>query len=287
MKTFKRLSIAMSAAACLASGCSTHVSRGISPEGVADEMIFPDAEDATMKGGIFPNPESLRLVKSGVTKDQLYYLLGRPHFREGFAGVREWDYLFHFREAGDRVRTCQFKVIYDRDYLARSFHWLPADCAGVLAEPVASPRPATAPPVPVPPPSMPAPTPAPSGSYSLSGDAVFAFGKSGLDGLTPEGRSALARVAAELGGAAHRRVEVYAHTDRIGSEAANQALSQARANTVRDYLVSRGMSPAAITAIGMGEGSPLRDCADTLPRSELIACLAPNRRVEIRAGGTP
>ena len=54
-----------------------------------------------------PNIESLRAVGPGVTKDQLYYLLGRPHFREGYAGVREWDYLFHFRVDG-KVVTCQY-----------------------------------------------------------------------------------------------------------------------------------------------------------------------------------
>src|SRR5690606_5044560 len=44
--------------------------------------------------GSYPNIDNLRQVGDGITRDQLYDLLGRPHFAEGFR-VREWDYLFH------------------------------------------------------------------------------------------------------------------------------------------------------------------------------------------------
>ncbi len=277
-KTNAGRAIAMSVAAALLAACSTHVSRDISAEGVAGEVIFPDADSATMKEGTFPNPGSLALVKPGITKDQLYYLLGRPHFREGFHGVREWDYLFHFR-VGDAVRTCQYKVIFDREYHGRSFHWLPEDCASVLAPPLA----AVAPPPPaLPPPPVPPAAPPPR-SYSLGGDALFAFGGAGLDALSADGRASLARIADELKAAGSTSVDVFAYTDRIGSEAANLRLSQARANTIRDYLVSHGMPAAGIRAVGMGEAAPVATCDDALPRAELIACLAPNRRVEIRA----
>ena len=273
-KTNTGRAIAMAVAAALLAACSTHVSRDISPDGVAGEVIFPDADSATMKEGTFPNLGSLALVKPGVTKDQLYYLLGRPHFREGFHGVREWDYLFHFR-VGDAVRTCQYKVIFDRDYHGRSFHWLPEDCASVLATPVAAAVP--------PPPSVPPMAPPPPRSYSLGGDALFAFGGYGLDALSADGRASLARIADELKAAGSTSVDVFAYTDRIGGEAANLRLSQARANTIRDYLASHGVPASGIRAVGMGEAAPVRACDDALPRAELIACLAPNRRVEIRA----
>ena len=45
-----------------------------------------------------------------MNKDQIYQLIGRPHFREGLYGVREWDYLFNYREDGE-LKTCQYKTV--------------------------------------------------------------------------------------------------------------------------------------------------------------------------------
>lgn len=44
--------------------------------------------------GSWPNWDNVRMVERGMNKDQIYYLLGRPHFSEGLYGVREWDYAF-------------------------------------------------------------------------------------------------------------------------------------------------------------------------------------------------
>ena len=256
--------IALASMAVLSAGCSTHVSRDISLEGVAGEVIFPAADSATFKDGTFPNVESLRLVKPGVTKDQLYYLLGRPHFDEGFARVREWDYLFHFRE-GDTVRTCQYKVIFDKDYQARSFHWLPEDCAEVLADPVA----------PI------------AQQFMLEADALFAFDRSGMGDISAGGKEEIRAIGAKLASlpAAAGQVEVLAYTDRLGSAGYNLGLSQARAETVRAWLIDAGVAPSSIRAVGMGAANPVKTCSDSLSRPELISCLAPNRRVEIRAVG--
>jgi len=57
-----------------------------------------------------------------------------------------------------------------------------------------------------------------------------------------------------------------------------------RASAVRDYLASKGVSGDKIQAIGMGEKQPVVQC-DQKNRKELIACLAPNRRVEVEARG--
>lgn len=126
------MATAMAALLSLA-GCGTSwVSKNISDDGRAGEVVFPDIKnDAWLQEGTFPNPDNLRRVAPGVSKDQLYDLVGRPHFREGLFEVREWDYIFNFRLPGG-VKTCQYKVIYDTALRARSFHWRPADCAEVL-----------------------------------------------------------------------------------------------------------------------------------------------------------
>lgn len=117
------------AAALATPACTRHISEDIRDDGTAGQLVFPDPETAVLPEGTFPDAAHLHALGStGATKDQLYQALGRPHFPAGFAGVREWDYLFHFRD-GERVTTCQYKVIFDTSGHVGSSHWKPADCA--------------------------------------------------------------------------------------------------------------------------------------------------------------
>lgn len=82
---------------------------------------------------------------------------------------------------------------------------------------------------------------------------------------------------------------VTGHTDRIGSRAYNKKLSEARAVTVKDYLVSKGVDQKLIFWEGKGFDNPVpvtKFCDNKMPRKQLIECLAPNRRVDIEAVGT-
>ena len=268
---------ALGAAAILVlQGCSSYVSKGITDDGKATEAVFPSVEnDAWLKEGTFPNLDNLRAVAPGVTKDQLYDLLGRPHFREGVASPREWDYIFHFRKAGGGVTTCQYKAIFDKDYKAQTFHWLPAGCGDVLASravPVAE-RPAGA-------------APAAPRKVTLGADGLFRFDGSSLADLLPEGRRKLDALAGEIKSSVKSvdAVRVTGHTDRLGSSTYNNALSLARANTVRNYLAQSGVPAQNVQVQGKGESEPKVQCAQTR-RAELIDCLAPNRRVEIEVFG--
>src|SRR5690606_6421808 len=111
-------------------GCGT-LSK-VDDAGHTDEPVFPDLDKDKpyFKTGSFPNIDNLRKVQAGVTRDQLYDLLGRPHFAEGFR-VREWDYLFHFNTP-EGVKHCQYKVLFDKDMTGQSFYWQPAECAQIL-----------------------------------------------------------------------------------------------------------------------------------------------------------
>jgi OOP family OmpA-OmpF porin len=104
--------------------------------------------------------------------------------------------------------------------------------------------------------------------------------------LKPEGKAAIdSQVVGKL--AQIQKLEVVlvtGHTDRLGSDAYNQKLSERRADAVRDYLVSKGVPKDRIETIGMGEKQPVVQC-DQKNRKELIACLQPNRRVEVQAKG--
>src|SRR5699024_12315202 len=76
-------------------------------------------------------------------------------------------------------------------------------------------------------------------------------------------------------------ITVVGYADRLGSESYNQRLSQERAEAVRNALVNAGLSAPMINAYGMGPADPLVQC-DQGDQNALIACLAPNRRVEIQ-----
>ncbi|MGB5080449.1 MAG: OmpA family protein, partial [Burkholderiales bacterium] len=80
-------------------------------------------------------------------------------------------------------------------------------------------------------------------------------------------------------------VVVEGHADRIGGQQYNQKLSERRADSVKAYLVDRGVDRTRIETIGMGKTVPAKFCPEVRKRPELIACLAPNRRAVISIKG--
>lgn len=112
----------------------------------------------------------------------------------------------------------------------------------------------------------------------LDSDVSFAFGKAEL---TPEGRKQIDMYVPSLASRGEIRLDIVGHTDRIGSHAANMALSKRRADAVRDQIISSGrIDPDQIRTRGVGPRNPVVQC-NQQNRNELIKCLAPNRRVEI------
>ncbi|WP_337245641.1 OmpA family protein [Luteimonas sp. gir] len=128
--------------------------------------------------------------------------------------------------------------------------------------------------------------PAPSSAFieKLDADGLFAFGKAGIRDLSPDGRAALDAIAARLSGSAHQLdiVHVIGHSDRIGNAKGNLRLSNQRAEAVRAYLIEHGVPADRITAVGRGDVEPVVECRSERGQA-LIDCLAPNRRVEVRA----
>lgn len=287
--------IALGIAALLAlPACGTSsVSRGITDSGTAAEVVFPSPEkDAWLKEGTFPNLDNLRAVGPGTTKDQLYDLLGRPHFREGLAGPREWDYIFHFRRPDGSVATCQYKVIFDKAFEGRTFLWSPAACGDVL-KPAATPAAVQAPVAAAVPAVLPIALPAAVAAaavprrVTLDGDGLFRFGKSAAEDMLPEGRRQVEALAAGIqkNFKSVRGVRITGHTDRLGSDSYNDTLSRARANTVRELLVRDGIPAQLIRTQGMGKRQPVVACAGAEKSAALISCLQPNRRVDIQVDG--
>lgn len=70
-------------------------------------------------------------------------------------------------------------------------------------------------------------------------------------------------------------LEISGHTDKVGNEEDNQLLSQRRANSVRDYLIAKGIPASCLTAKGYGQSQPIGDNNTEMGRAK-------NRRVEVR-----
>ncbi len=126
-----------------------------------------------------------------------------------------------------------------------------------------------------------------SKNFSFSSDVLFAFGKSSLK---PAAAQALDAANNEINalGLANPAIQVNGYADRIGKQAANLKLSQRRAETVANYLVSKGQNAANVTAVGYGSANPVtgNTCDAVKGRKALIACLAPDRRVEVQVQGS-
>ncbi|MEK8087227.1 OmpA family protein [Aquabacterium sp. A3] len=95
--------------------------------------------------------------------------------------------------------------------------------------------------------------------------------------LRPEGALILDELAKALLTLGERRVEVIGHTDAQGSRASNVALSLARAQAVKSYLVGRGLDNERIATSGMGPDQPVADNLTEQGRAR-------NRRIEFRVG---
>jgi outer membrane protein OmpA-like peptidoglycan-associated protein len=106
---------------------------------------------------------------------------------------------------------------------------------------------------------------------TLSGGILFDTGKTSLK---PGAKSTLRRIAKQLQTDPSLKIAVEGHTDNVGTVAKNQALSEKRANAVRDYLVSAGIASDHITATGRGEEAPVATNKTAAGRQH-------NRRVEL------
>jgi OOP family OmpA-OmpF porin len=170
--------------------------------------------------------------------------------------------------------------------------WSPAnaiiECDPDLVPKVAQAAPPPPPPPAVTPPPAPPPPPPPPPAVqkiTLASKALFDFDKSVLK---PEGMRAIdTEIIEKLKGV--QKIElilVTGHTDRIGSQAYNQKLSERRADSVRNYMVSKGVPKDKIETLGMGKTQPVPGVKCEMKNmKELIACLAPNRRVEVEVKG--
>jgi len=111
---------------------------------------------------------------------------------------------------------------------------------------------------------------------TLSGSVLFASAKTAL---LPGAQTKLNAVAEALKNQEDKQILIEGHTDSQGTDASNQELSQGRAQVVKDYLVSQGVSSDKVQAKGLASARPVADNKSPEGRAN-------NRRVEIVIQGT-
>ena len=172
----------------------------------------------------------------------------------------------------------------------RDAAWTPAtaaaNCDGAIKAAAPAPAPAAAPaapraaaPAPAPaaaPRPAPAPQPPAATKVTYAADAFFDFDKSVLK---PEGKAKLDDLTSKVKGINLEVIIAVGHTDSVGSDAYNQKLSVARAESVKAYLVSKGIEKNRVYTEGKGEKQPVADNKTAEGRAK-------NRRVEIEVVGT-
>ncbi len=134
-----------------------------------------------------------------------------------------------------------------------------------------------------------APAPAPvakkvktTETHTLDAGVLFPFDSSKL---SSEGQNAVSTVVQSASNLEEAQFEVYGYTDRLGSDAYNQKLSQKRADAVSAELANNGVN--AKVSEGKGKLNPVtgNKCDSVKGRKAVIDCLAPDRRVEVVVTG--
>ena len=137
--------------------------------------------------------------------------------------------------------------------------------------------------------AKPAPKPEPKPvvlpvTITVEADALFDFDRYNI---RSDARAKLDKLVDDLRGVRYDKIVVVGHADRIGTKKYNQRLSERRASSAKTYLVGKGLPADQITTEGRGELEPetTPEQCKGLRKAKLIACLQPDRRVEVTVTG--
>ena len=200
-------------------------------------------------------------------------------FNPSFQMRAEYERFIVSNPVGDhgRIDLASVSLIFP---FGRTMAPKPMSAEAPYVAPAPAPAPIAPPPVAVAPPPAPA---APSARrVSFSAESLFSFDRADI---TADGRQSLDKFTSDTRGSSYDMITVEGHTDRLGSSEYNQRLSERRAEAVKNYLVSSDRLEAAkINSSGKGETMPVtkpEDCVGRNATKKLIACLAPDRRVDV------
>ena len=106
--------------------------------------------------------------------------------------------------------------------------------------------------------------------------------------LRPAGRDTLDQFVARIDGLEAQSIVAIGYADRMGSDTSNQTLSQQRVDTVKSYLVGKGIASDRVQSSARGETRPTTSAGECKDANNVknVACMQPDRHVFVEVSGT-
>lgn len=216
-----------------------------------------DIKPGYIRNGLFLPVSNISQVEDGVgrlSKNQTMGLLGNPN--DGASSIQDdsWFYNINLPLENSDYLVCQYRV-YFSNQMVSGLEWRRPQCQARYAE-LLEPD-----------------------VRSFSADLLFGFDSAEI---STGGRNAIHQLSNEIIQSFNNpSIQVIGYTDRLGDPGYNLELSEQRARAVSIALVESGMPQRSLRYEGRGASDPVVFCDDAMPRPQLIACLAENRRVNI------